>query len=218
MSILFAAEQASFDISPIINHVGNAIYLLLALVAFWGAYSLVVIWRRAGQLRFKDEEEQSLYLEGIEELLQSGKAEEIESLCEDDPRAVAQLTLLAYRNRHLPTNRLRDLLTERFQRDVSADLEYRGSWVQTVIKSAPMLGLFGTVIGMMGAFGKLSSSSQVSPDKLAADISLALVTTACGLAIAVPLILATASINIRIGKMEDLVGSGMNRLLEIFRS
>ena len=45
----------------------------------------------------------------------------------------------------------------------------------------------------------------------------ALITTACGLAIAIPLVLAVAFINIRIKKMEDLVGYGINQFLEIFK-
>ena len=46
---------------------------------------------------------------------------------------------------------------------------------------------------------------------------LALITTACGLAIAIPLVLATANINIQIRKMEDMVSYGLNQFLEIFR-
>jgi biopolymer transport protein ExbB/TolQ len=86
-----------------------------------------------------------------------------------------------------------------------------------MIKSAPMIGLFGTVLGMMGAFGKLAAAENVKPDDLAADISLALITTAIGLTIAIPLILSMASINIRIRKMEDLSVSGLARVLESFR-
>jgi biopolymer transport protein ExbB/TolQ len=57
----------------------------------------------------------------------------------------------------------------------------------------------------------------VSPDVLAQDISVALITTASGLAIAIPLVLVTASINIRIRKMEDLVGSGLSQVLDTLR-
>ena len=53
---------------------------------------------------------------------------------------------------------------------------------------------------------------------MASDIQFALITTACGLAIAVPLVLCTASINIRLTKMEDLVGSGLGRLFESMKS
>ena len=138
--------------------------------------------------------------------------------CHGDDRAMPQLALLALANRHIGYAKVRNMLTERFQRDVLADLEYRLSWVYTVIKAAPMVGLLGTVIGMMGAFYKLGSRTDVSPDVLAQDIMLALITTACGLAIAIPLVLSTASINVRIRKMEDLVSSGLTRFLESFRS
>ena len=217
MFFLFAAEKApTFDISPIVDWAGFFIYVLLALVAFWGMYCVILIWRRVNQLRFKDEAEQSEFLSAIEPYLQANRTDDLEKLCEDDPRAIVQMTLVAVKNKHLSASKLRDLLVERFQRDVSAELDYLGSWVQTIIKAAPMLGLYGTVVGMMGAFSKLSAVTQVSPDKLAADISLALVTTACGLTIAIPLILATAAVNIRISKLEDLVGSGLTRLVELF--
>ena len=54
-------------------------------------------------------------------------------------------------------------------------------------------------------------------NKLANDIMFALITTACGLAIAIPLVLAVAFINIKIRKMEDLVAFGINQFLEIFK-
>ncbi len=129
-----------------------------------------------------------------------------------------QMTALALENRQMGASRLRQFLVDRFQRDVLADLEFRLSWVQTVIKSAPMVGLLGTVMGMMGAFAKLATAENVAPDALAKDISFALVTTACGLAIAIPLVFCMASINVRIRKMEDLVAVGLERMFDIFHN
>lgn len=217
LSFFFAAEQSAFDINPVLNVVGSLIYALLALVAFWGAYSLMLIWRKVAQLRFRNENEQDQFLNGVEELVRKKEYTTIVEHCADDSRALARLTHLACNNARLSLARLRELLVERYQRDVTAELDYRGAWVQTIIKAAPMLGLFGTVVGMMGAFSKLSATTQVSPDKLAADISVALITTACGLSIAIPLILATASVNNQISKLEDLTGTGLRRLLDIFK-
>ena len=59
-------------------------------------------------------------------------------------------------------------------------------------------------MGMMGAFAKLATMDGVEASVLAQDIQFALITTACGLAIAIPLVLCVASINVRIRKMEDL--------------
>ncbi len=54
---------------------------------------------------------------------------------------------------------------------------------------APLVGLFGTIIGMMGAFKDLALAGELSnPMMLADDISKALVTTAFGLVVAIPAI------------------------------
>jgi biopolymer transport protein ExbB len=71
---------------------------------------------------------------------------------------------------------------------------------------------------MMGAFGKLASSDNVKPDELAGDIRVALETTAIGLLIAIPLVMAMAMITNRIREMQDLVGAGLNRFLEAFKA
>ena len=194
------------------------IYAALAAIALWGAFCVVIVWRRVAQTRFRSEQEQAEFLDTLEQTLDGGDFDAAIELCDGDSRAMPQLVTLALANRNVGYAKIRTLLADRFQRDVLSDLEYRLSWVYTVIKSAPMVGLLGTVVGMMGAFAKLGQTEQVSPDKLATDIYLALITTACGLAIAIPLVLSTASINVRIRKMEDLVGSGLTRFLESFRA
>ena len=212
------AENITVDFTPLADTLGLADYLGLFFVAVWGAYCCVILWRRIRQLQFSSEDEQDAFLDEVQTLLLQNRLSELSELCDGDPRAVPQLTLVALKNRQLPVPKLRSKLTERFQRDVVAELDYRASWIQTIIKAAPMLGLFGTVIGMMGAFSKLSASTEVSPDRLASDIMFALITTAIGLSIAIPLILTTASTNVKIGRLEDFVGSGLARLVEVFGS
>ncbi|OHB70752.1 MAG: biopolymer transporter ExbB [Planctomycetes bacterium RBG_13_63_9] len=198
-------------------YVGVAIYVALALIALWGAFCVVIVWRRVAQTRFRSEDEQDAFLDRVDEAVEGGNLQAAVELCDGDERAMSQLVLLAIANRRLGYAKIRTMVADRFQRDVLSDLEYRLSWVYTVIKSAPMVGLLGTVIGMMGAFAKLATAEKVDTTGLADDISFALITTACGLAIAIPLVLATASINVRIRKLEDLVSSGLARFLESFR-
>ncbi len=206
------------DIAILTEIVAYIIYGVLVAIALWGAFSVVMVWRRVAVKRFRNEDDQQEFLAMLEEPLERGDFESAGALCEGDRRAVPQLALLAIDNRGIGFEKIRQLIIDRFQRDVMADLEYRVSWVNTVIKSAPMVGLFGTVIGMMGAFGKLASAENVKPDQLASDISLALITTASGLAIAIPLVISMASLNVRIRKMEDLAISGLTRVLESFRT
>lgn len=193
---------------------GYVVYAVLAVLALWGAYCVIMVWRRVGLTRFADELEQEEFLVELEQSLAANNFIAVVELCEDDRRAMPQLALFAINNRDLGYEKLRRRIAERFQQDVMADIDHRLSWVTTVIKSAPMIGLLGTVMGMMGAFSNLSSGDKVDTVQMAADIQFALITTACGLAIAVPLVLCTASVNIRLTKMEDLVSSGIGRLFE----
>lgn len=206
------------DISGVTQIVGWVIYVILALIALWGAFCVALVWMRVGRHRFPSEDAQNEFLDQLDGPLDRGDFDAASQLCAEDPRATPQLVLLALNNRQAGYSRVRQLVVDRFQRDVLADLEHRLSWVNTVIKSAPMVGLLGTVIGMMGAFGKLAGEEAVNPEILAGDIMVALITTACGLAIAIPLVFCTNSINLRIRKLEDLVEAGMTRFLDRFRA
>lgn len=63
------------------------------------------------------------------------------------------------------------------------------NYISVVGQTSPMLGLMGTVIGMVSAFGTLKLSGSPNPSDLAGDISVALLTTLWGLITAVPCIL-----------------------------
>ncbi len=62
----------------------------------------------------------------------------------------------------------------------------RGLWVlETVVTAAPLLGLLGTITGMMGAFKLIGNHGLVDPTGVTAGVAQALIATALGLAIAV---------------------------------
>ncbi len=205
------------DITGLTQIFGTAMYVALGLIALWGAYCVTMIWVRVAQKRFRSEREQELFLDAVEKPLANGRFRDAAEICEEDPRALPQLAYLAIENREIGYSQVKQLVVDRFQRDVLADLDHRISWVNTVIKGAPMVGLLGTVTGMMGAFGKLAANEKVEATAMASDISLALITTALGLTIAVPLTFCLASVNIRIRKMEDLVAIGLTRFLSQLR-
>lgn len=62
--------------------------------------------------------------------------------------------------------------------------------LSVVSQIAPMLGLLGTVTGMIGAFDKIGMGDMGSPEKLASNIGEAMVTTASGLIVAIPCMFA----------------------------
>lgn len=61
------------------------------------------------------------------------------------------------------------------------------SWLSLIATIAPLLGLTGTVTGMIKAFMVIAESSSVNPSMLAGGIWEALITTAAGLLVAIPI-------------------------------
>jgi len=70
--------------------------------------------------------------------------------------------------------------------EVHYSLERNLAMLGTIATISPLLGLLGTVVGMITAFTGLTETTGANPDLLAAGISQALITTAFGLLIAVP--------------------------------
>jgi biopolymer transport protein ExbB len=68
-----------------------------------------------------------------------------------------------------------------------ANLESGLVWLATVSNVAPLLGFFGTVIGMIQAFQAIEAAGEVEATVVAGGIKVALITTAAGLAIAIPI-------------------------------
>lgn len=203
----------------IYDFVGNADYYVLGAAAFWGILCMVLVWQRVANKRFRNEKEQDAFMEQIEAHLANGDVKSAQAVCEGDQRAVPMMVDLALQNREMDPDKLEGWIMDRFQFDVLSDLEGRITWVSTIIKSAPMLGLIGTVAGMMGAFETLETATTSDPTKdLLRDIRMALEHTLIGLLITVTLLTGMATINNRMRTMEELVVFGMNRFFEALRN
>jgi biopolymer transport protein ExbB len=79
---------------------------------------------------------------------------------------------------------------ERSQSHINSKLNGGLSFLATVGSTAPFVGLFGTVIGILRALVKIGASGQASIDTVAGPVGEALIMTAVGLIVAVPAVLA----------------------------
>lgn len=98
-------------------------------------------------------------------------------------------------------------------------LEHRLSYMALIGTISPMIGLFGTVHGMINAFRKIAGSTQTPPAyELAEGISTALFTTLIGLAIAIPAIAAYNILRNRVARLVLEVGIISEGLMSRFQT
>jgi biopolymer transport protein ExbB len=205
------------NISAIAGIVDKTCYALLALNFLWGLFCVVTAYMRLSQLGFRNRAQQDEFMGELLTKLQNRQYDEATEMVDGDVRALPQLSHVALTNRQYGYEPMRQMVSETLTQDVLADFDFRTGWIAVAIKSGPLLGLFGTVMGMMAAFSTIGSGAKVEPHHIARDISIALICTALGLLTAIPFNFLLASINNRLRKLQDSVSAGMLRVLEHFK-
>lgn len=109
-------------------------------------------------------------------------AEVVDKLAKDSP--LGQVLAAGLRNVRSPRDVMKEAIEEA-GRAAAHELERFLTTLGTIATAAPLLGLFGTVIGMIEIFGS-QGPTGTNPQQLAHGISIALYNTAFGIAISVP--------------------------------
>ena len=122
-------------------------------------------------------------------------------LCDNFPKSplarIAQAAIACYGQ---GTDMIRYMVSE-VAEQASIELERYQSILSTVAYLCPLLGLFGTVSGMIKAFDVISKHTVVDPPLLAAGISEALITTLAGLAVAIPAVVMDRYVHSRVERI-----------------
>lgn len=101
--------------------------------------------------------------------------------------------------------------------DENMALEHRLSYLSLIAAIAPMIGLAGTVWGMIGAFENIArTTSAVKPSEMAQDIYTALFTTLEGLGIAIPAMVFYSLLRNRVARLVLEVGIVSEGLMSRF--
>ncbi len=113
---------------------------------------------------------------------QGVNADVLDKLAKDSP--LGQVLAAGLRNVRSPRDVMKEAIEEA-GRGAAHELERFLTTLGTIASAAPLLGLFGTVIGMIEIFGS-QGPTGTNPQQLAHGISIALYNTALGIAISVP--------------------------------
>lgn len=111
------------------------------------------------------------------------------SICEKHPGAFANIVLAGLDHADNDWTIVRDVLQETGRLEATR-LTRRLGILETVAAVSPLLGLLGTVLGMIRVFATISGAGLGSPEVLSTGISEAMVTTAAGLIIGIPALVA----------------------------
>ncbi|NOZ13928.1 MAG: MotA/TolQ/ExbB proton channel family protein [Acidobacteria bacterium] len=149
---------------------------------------LAIIIEKAFNLRASRIVDRKLFLNIKERLADKDYEMAIARVKTGATPAVAELLEETIRNRELPEDELRELIETSGKRAVRRLSRYLPT-LSTIISIEPLLGLLGTVTGMIKVFKVISSAGIGRAELLAGGISEALITTAAGLSIAIPFLI-----------------------------
>ncbi len=151
------------------------------------------------------------------ELLDKGQVDQAGRLCSTTVSPLSRILQVVFRNRHKKRADLKLLADEIGGREIIGLQRYLGL-MGTIANVAPLLGLLGTVLGMIEAFRVIAAEGVGTPATLGGGISQALITTAAGLSVAVPIILVHRYLSARAERLtvelEEMTSHVLDRFAE----
>ena len=125
------------------------------------------------------------FLSEIEQLLNKRNIVEALRLCDGSRSSIARIFSAGIKNYGRKREVIKERIEEVGRREAVILEKYLGA-LATIASVSTLLGLLGTIAGMIKIFSVISSQSVVNPSTLAGGISEALYTTAAGLTVAIP--------------------------------
>lgn len=207
-----APAETSMSLWNYIQHGGFLGYVLIGLSV--AAFAMII--HNLLTIRY-DRLVPTDALSRLEQLLGSGSFGEAEMFCKNPEHAsfvtrVVGSALTRCNRSPLGMMEFRSALEEAAQAEAD-EVHRTNDGIGIVAAVGPMLGLLGTVIGMIGAFasiGKLEGAAR--SNELAVFMSMALVNTAQGLAVAIPCTIAFSLFRRRIDRLMQRVGVVLERI------
>ena len=195
--------------------VGGPILWVLVIISI-GAFAVVL--ERIVFFAVNEKNVGSNFKDEILSLVASKKLDEAVALCDTKKSCVASAVkkFLQKAPKGIDVQDYEFILKEITIKETSP-YESRLNLLASVISISPMLGLLGTVTGMIRAFTNISKYGAGDAAIVADGIAEALLTTAAGLMIAIPVIVVYNYLNRRLEKMENEIDDVVTNIINIFR-
>ena len=136
----------------------------------------------------------------VKNLVKKGSIELAISACRKSPTPISQIMLSGLMKFGRGRDEMKEAIEDSANQEIPV-LERNLSTLSTIGNITPLLGLLGTVFGMVKAFNVIAVMGVGKPEALAGGISEALLTTAFGLSIAIPTIVVYNYLSHRVDKL-----------------
>ena len=176
--------------------VGGPVFWLLALL---GVASVFIFFSRLLNLRRAQIDYQD-FIRGVANVLTQGNPDEALAICDDTPAPVARIVAAAIRHREGSVHVLRETVDTTGRAEVSR-LERRLALLAIIAQAAPLLGLLGTILGMMRVVLALNTEALVTRVDLLGGTMQTLVAAAAGLVVAVSVQVMYGMLHIRLERL-----------------
>ena len=198
LAINFALQASQWDLRAMwgtMGFIAKAVVVILFLLSAW---SLGVMIDRA--LMYSAARKQSrVFVQQVAGALREGKLDEAISIAERNKKShIAKVVATGLAEFQSASSQISEAeVVEAAKRGldrsiaiVHADMKRGLSGLATIGSTAPFVGLFGTVVGIINAFKGIAAEKATGLSAVAGGISEALVTTALGLLVAIPAVWA----------------------------
>lgn len=153
----------------------------------------------------------------VQGILQYGHLDEVERLCREQPNPMARIILAGLARIGEGEQSIRESIQAAGRRETQR-LERNMSGLATIFSGAPLLGFLGTVLGMIEAFRQIEVlGGNVNAAVLAGGIWQAMLTTAAGLTVAVPVLFAHNYLGSKIHALVSDLESASQTVLDALR-
>jgi biopolymer transport protein ExbB/biopolymer transport protein TolQ len=223
--LFFQEETVSFDPLGMWRTMGNsarAVVIILFIMSAWSIGVMIDRW-----IAFSGAKKQSrVFAPAVAGALKDGKIDEAIQIAEQNKRShlakVVTAGLQEFQAHQVSTEISGEEIEaskralERAAAIVHAELKRGVSSLATIGSTAPFVGLFGTVLGIIHAFGQIEAQKSTGLTAVAGGISEALVTTAIGLFVAVPAVWVYNYFTSRIEAFDVEMDNSSSELIDYF--
>jgi len=173
-------EKAGKTILSVINSGGTIAWIIVGLggLAFLLIVLRIIFLRNASASTGKVDK-------AVGDMVEQGQIDEALKACKRLKGSTSNVVASAIRNLSRDREHIEDIVSEQILHE-SAHLNRFGALIIVIAAVSPLLGLLGTVTGMIATFDIITEFGTGDPKLLSSGISIALVTTEVGLAVAIP--------------------------------